>query len=193
MSERVAIEIKETFDHASARVVDTPRPHVLLTWDVEPDPIDAGAPETIQAVLAGALLTFGAMLFLDTEPPRGADVRATLTLRRGWWDILPRRSPLVRADTMETARRAFDATGHSWAQAAQWIVVVERDAAVDEAVAGFVERLHVDWAVPEVWPEPVRLLVEAGNDGDMASLIGRDEAALAALGAAVEERMPATA
>ena len=176
--------------------MDTPRPHVLLTWDVEPDPIDAGAPETIQAVLAGALLTFGAVLFLDGEPPRGADLRATPTLRRGWWDVFPRRTPLVRADTMEVARRAFDATGHSWAQGAQWIVVVGHDAAVDDAVAGFVERFHVDWAVPKVWPEAGRLLVQAGNDGDMASLIGRDEAALAALaalGAAIEERMPTAA
>ena len=64
-----------------------------------------------------------------------------------------------------------------------------RDAAVDEAATGFMERLHIDWVVPKVRPEPVRCAVQAGVDGDVAALTCREEADLAA----IEERMAAVA
>ena len=189
MSRVVDFRFEHSFDAGALQVSETTLPHLILRWDVRPAPVEGGAPEPVREGLAGALLARGVVLFPDREPPAGADVPGTLRLDRGLGS--GRVSRLVRASSPASAERAFEAAGHDWSQGAQWLVVVRRGAAIDEATTAFVERLLIDWAVPRDWPRGALCVVQAGVDGDMAALVCREAGELAALRDEIAERLAA--
>src|SRR4051812_33169359 len=159
------IELKRRFDprdwQIAARSPEA-APTLLVTWQVEPEPVDAGVPPLIQTVLAEALCGIGPCWFAG-DPDRGTPV-ATLSLRRG---LSRRQAMIFRAERSAELLPAFESGAHDWSMAAQWIVVTSSHFRRDD-VLPLIETLLVDWKLPAEWPEEVPLIVQAGADGDAA-------------------------
>ena len=159
------IELRTRFDsrnwQIAARGPDA-APTLLVTWQVEPEPVDAGVPPLIQTVLTEALCRLGACWFAGDLG--SATPVATLPLRRG---LSLRQAMIFRAERAAELLPAFDAGAHDWSMAAQWIVVASGPFTVKD-VLPLIETLLGDWELPADWPAEVRLIVQAGADGDAA-------------------------
>jgi hypothetical protein len=165
MSSTATIEVRRRFDSRSWQVAargPASAPALLVTWQVQPEPVDAAVPPLIQAVLAEALCSLGPCWFAG-DLGSGAPV-ATLSLRRG---LSLRQAAIFRAERAAELLPAFEAGAHDWSMAAQWIVVASGPSKVAD-VLPLVEVLLRDWKLPADWPDEVPLIVQAGVDGDAA-------------------------
>lgn len=159
------IELRRRFDprnwQIAARGPDA-APTLLVTWQVEPEPVDAGVPPLIQTVLSEALCGVGPCWFAGDLG--SATPVATLSLRRG---LSRRQAMIFRAESAVELLPAFESGAHDWSMAAQWIVVASGLFTVKD-VLRLIETLLEDWELPADWPEEVPLIVQAGVDGDAA-------------------------
>lgn len=137
-------------------------PTLLLTWQVEPEPVDAGIPLAIQLVLAEALCSVGFCWFA-ADAGSGTSIGA-LTLRRG---LSRQRAEIFRAEKGPDVLPAFDSGAHNWSMAAQWIVV-SGSAAGENVILALMKTLLEQWELPADWPADVPVIVQAGVDGDAA-------------------------
>jgi hypothetical protein len=160
------LEIRRQFD-ANAWQVTSPGPPsgatVLLTWTVEPEPVDAGVPPAILAVLGEAFAALGPCWFAGDDG--SAAPVATVRLRRG---ISSRKSPIFRVDRASALSAAFDSGAHNWSLGAQWIVIGAGDSAADDQIVDVIHTLLEDWQLPGDWPAEVSAIIQAGVDGDAA-------------------------
>jgi hypothetical protein len=160
------IEIRQQFD-AKAWQVASPGPPsgatVLLTWTADPEPVDAGVPPAVLAVLGETFVALGPCWFAGDEGS-GTPV-AAVRLRRG---ISSRKSPLFRVDRPGDLTAAFEAGAHDWSQAAQWIVIGAGDSAAGDRIIDVIRTLLQDAELPGDWPAEVSAIIQAGVDGDAA-------------------------
>ena len=160
------IELRRSFDRSRWQVGSGGPPSgstVLLTWTVEPDPVDAGIPPAIQQVVAEALCDLGPCWFAADEG-EGSPV-ATLELRRR----LARGKALIcRADQAEDLRPAFESGSHDWSTGAQWIVVEAESDTSGDRILPVLRSLLEKWELPVDWPADVSAIIQAGVDGDAA-------------------------
>lgn len=152
----------------------------LLTWAVEPAPVDAGVPERVQQVIAEALCALGRCWF--PGDPGGGRIVASPRVRRG---VASRTVRIIRADCAAELRPAFESGAHDWTQAAQWIVVGAPELS-DQSAAEVVAALLKDWELPQAWPDGVLAVVQAGVDGDAAAVHCGSAEVRAAVRASVE-------
>jgi hypothetical protein len=161
-----AIELRRLFDRSRWQVASGGPPSgstVLLAWTVLPDPVDAGIPPAIRAVVAEALCDLGPCWFAADEGD-GSPV-ATLVLRRR----LARGKALIfRADRAEELRAAFESGSHDWSMGAQWIVVGAKSAPSGDRILPVLRSLLETWELPVGWPADVSAIIQAGVDGDAA-------------------------
>ncbi|MEO0821508.1 MAG: hypothetical protein AAF074_13900 [Pseudomonadota bacterium] len=177
----VQFRFERAFDARVWEVAAPAMPTRLLTWKLAEDPVDAGPPEAVAAPLAAALAGLGRVVFAEKEPANDQAVFGAIRLP----GILGATTALVLADEAAGVRGAFEATGHDWSQAAQWIVVLERSAPASEALTAFIQSLYADWEIPATWPNAVVAVVKAGVDGDAAGITARSEDVLDRLEAAL--------
>jgi hypothetical protein len=178
------IELRRHFDSTAWQIAShlaRPGSTLLITWTVEPEPVDAGIPPTVRTVLAEALCDLGPCWFAGDEEP-GAT--ATLLLRR---KLASRRAFIFRADRPDELLPAFESGAHDWSMAAQWIVVAARDRA-DAEPADLVRSLLENWKIPAAWPAAVLAIIQAGADGDAAGCHFRTMEIEQEMRAAVERR-----
>ena len=135
-----------------------------------PEPVDAGIPPAIQAVLAEALCEVGPCWFAgddDLRPPV-----TTLELRR---TLHRRKVAIFRAEHAADLLGAFEAGSHDWSMAAQWIVVGAKGAASSDAILSVLRHVLESWELPTAWPADVSAIIQAGVDGDAAGCHCRTE------------------
>ena len=82
---------------------------------------------------------------------------------------------LFRASTGIQVLPAFSSGRHDWSMGAQWLVVIDRAAAVDTDLGALVKQLFED-SFPQRWPGALRVIIQAAVDGDGAACHCRDPA-----------------
>jgi hypothetical protein len=160
------IEIRRHFDSTAWQVASVSTASgstLLLTWTVEPEPVDAGIPAAIRPVLAEALCGLGPCWFAGDEGS-GAPV-AMLPLRR---KLLRRQAPIFRVERASDLWPAFESGTFDWSMAAQWIVVGAKAGGDSDRILEVLRSLLEEWKLPVAWPEGVSAIIQAGVDGDAA-------------------------
>ena len=182
MSRRV-LELRSHFDAKAWQVTPAGEPGrtLLVSWTIEPEPVDAGPPPEVRSVLAAALCSLGSCWFAGDDTA-GRPV-ATLRLQRR---LAARGVTVFRADAPRELGAAFESGAHDWSQAAQWIVVAARDHA-DARAAALIQRLLEGWKLPDGWPAEALAIVQAATDGDAAACHCRTADVERALRVALEQ------
>lgn len=129
----VTIELNREFDRGRWQIAGRRAergPTLLMTWQLETAPVDAGIPPQVQTVLAEALCSLGFCCFAG-DPGSGTSI-GPLTLRRG---LSRRRTEIFRAETAAYLLPAFDSGAHDWSMAAQWIVASAPGTGADTVLA----------------------------------------------------------
>jgi hypothetical protein len=159
------IEVRKHFDPTRWQVASDAHlaSSFLVTWRVQPEPVDAGIPPGIRTVLAEALCAIGACWFPGDEGS-GAPV-ATVRLHR---QLGSRKTLIFRADDGSQLLPAFESGAHDWSMAAQWIVVGPGDDRSNDRMVAVLKTLLEDWKLPDDWPSDVSAIIQAGVDGDAA-------------------------
>jgi len=186
----VTIELNRQFDPGRWQIAgrrDEGGPTLLMTWELETDPVDAGMPREVQTVLAEALCSLGFCCFAG-DPGSGTSI-GPLTLRRG---LSRRRTEILRAERAADLLPAFDSGAHDWSMAAQWIVVSAPGTARDTVLA-LLKGLLDQWELPAEWPAVVPVIVQAGVDGDAAGCHCRTPEAAQKLADAIQRSATAHA
>ena len=172
----IVLDIRDEFDRLAWQIAQPIQsaPTVLVTWTVTPEPVDAGMPMRVAEPFSDALAALGPVLFAG-DPDHQTSVAATckIPLRRGLrrHDLF-----LFRASTGAQVLPAFSSGRHDWSMGAQWLVVIDRAAAVDTELGALVKQLFEDWSFPERWPGALRVIIQAAVDGDGAACHCRDPA-----------------
>lgn len=177
------LELRQHFDPVAWEVAPLARPRstLLVTWSLDPTPLDAGIPDAVQRALAEALCSLGPCWFAGDD---GAEHPiAAVHLRRR---LSTRETRIFRADAPAQLNPAFQSGRHDWSMAAQWIVVGASGHATDDRMAPLVKRLLEDWALPADWPAELLAVVQAGVDGDAAACHCRSAGVEQSLRAALE-------
>lgn len=162
------IELRRRFDRAAWQLAPSApagTPTVLLTWTVEPEPIDGGIPTIIQTAVAEALCHVGPCWFAADADEHGAAPIATLGLWRG---LSRRRALIFRAERAAEVRAAFESGSHAWALGAQWIIVGSRNLPSSDRILDVLRSVLRAWRLPRDWPPDVAAIIQAGVDGDGA-------------------------
>jgi hypothetical protein len=169
-----AIEARHRWEPSiwqSAPLLPNPASTLLVTWTVEPVPVDSGMPPVIQAPFAEALCALGDVVYAaDADAQTAAPQIAQLQLRSGFRRCTVR---LFHAHSAAQVLPAFESAKHAWSMNAQWLMVTRGPPEV-ELLESLVRVLFEDWRLPVPWPEGVLLLVQAGVDGDAAICHCRD-------------------
>ena len=164
----VALEVLRRFDAELwqvARPLPPPGETTLLTWKETPPAVDAGVPEPVRNSLAAALCGLGVVVYAGAGEAGSVPVCAELPVRRHFRTLNIR---LRCASASAELFPAFTDPDHDWTMSAQWLVVLDSLSGVEEAHA-FLGQLFGAWNIPEVWPRPVLLVVQAAVDGDGAA------------------------
>lgn len=160
------IEVRRHFDATAWQVASSGGSSgstLLVTWSVEPEPVDAGVPPAIRMVLAEALSALGPCWFAGDEDV-GIPV-ATLLVSRG---LSWQKTFVFRADRPQDLHAAFESGTHNWSMGAQWLVVGSAHSTSNDGVVGVIRTLLEDWNLPKRWPAEVSAIIQAGVDGDAA-------------------------
>jgi hypothetical protein len=160
------IELRKHFDSTRWQVASEDA-HLgstfLITWTVEPEPVDAGIPPGIGTVLAKALCSVGPCWFPGDEGSGAPVATARLHRQLTWREAL-----IFRADEGSQLLPAFESGAHDWSMAAQWIVVGASDDRSNDRMVAVLKTLLEEWKLPDVWPSHVSAIIQAGVDGDAA-------------------------
>ena len=172
----VTIKIQREFDPAlweSAPFPAKPASTLLVTWTVDPEPVDGGMPPEIQMLFARALCSLGTVFYAaDAEAQKTAALVAEFPVRRG----LRRQSLLLfRAAAEREVLPAFESGLHDWSSNAQWLIVAGPSGLENRVLEPLARTLYQDWHLPAPWPDGVLLIVQAGVDGDAAICHCKDE------------------
>jgi hypothetical protein len=174
-SHQLSIEVQHHFDPTlwqSAPLPAKPASTLLVTWTVDPEPIDAGMPPSAQALFAAALCTLGTVFYAaDAEAQKAATQIAEVQIRISLRRLLLR---LFRAESKNEVLPAFESGLHDWSMNAQWLIVAARTDLELDVLEPLARTLYQDWRLPTPWPESVFLIVQAGVDGDAAICHCRD-------------------
>lgn len=127
--------------------------------------VDAHVPEQIVDALAACLLNHGTVLFADNS--KNSTNEEVGLLRLG---LIGKQSSLVKAADQDQVQNAFDARSHDWSMGAQWLMSVDLDLASKSDIVDFATSLYKNWQVPSQWPDFLKVLIEAGVDGDAAGV-----------------------
>ena len=171
----IVLDIRDEFDRLAWQIAQPIQSAstVLVTWTVTPEPVDAGMPMRVAEPFSDALAALGAVLFAG-DPDHQTSVAAirTIPLRRGLrrHDLF-----LFRASTGIQVLPAFSSGRHDWSMGAQWLVVIDRAAAVDTDLGALVKQLFED-SFPQRWPGALRVIIQAAVEGDGAACHCRDHA-----------------
>jgi hypothetical protein len=169
-----SVEVRHQFDPTlwqSVPLPPEPASTLLVTWTLEPAPVDSGMPPIVQTLFAAALCTLGTVFYAadaaaQTAAPQIAQVQVRSGLRR-------RLLILFRAHSAPQVLPAFDSGIHSWSMNAQWLIVANPSLELD-LLEPLARTLYQDWQLPAPWPAALLLLVQAGVDGDAAICHCRD-------------------
>jgi hypothetical protein len=160
------IEIRKRFDSTRWQVAPEDA-HLgstfLVTWTVQPEPVDAGIPPDIRTALADALCSQGACWFPGDEGSGAPVARARLQRQ-----LACREALIFRADDGSQLLPAFESGAHDWSMAAQWIVVGTSDDRSNDRIVAVLKTLLEEWKLPQDWPADVSAIIQAGVDGDAA-------------------------
>ena len=155
----------------------------LIGWKQDPDPIDAGVPKEVAAVLARALTSLARVTFPSSIEHASATGRVVGPRKGAPGDLV-----LVWTTDAETAMQAFDDPGYPWWLQGQVLLMSASTAAGPD-----ISRNQLLALFAEEWAREAATLaqfgvvgiVRPGVDGDMAGLLslsaGFDDAMLAAL------------
>lgn len=170
MTSTVTPQITRAFSCKKWEISESKYPSALLQWDEDPWPVDAEVPLRLKDALSTSLLQRGTILFGDNPKEPDNSVMGRMRLRS-----LAKPSCLVQATDASAARRAFDASEHHWYMGLQWIFSVDLNTASHNDIVEFATEVYRDWTVPSVWPDYLRVLIEAGVDGCAAGIFCRTE------------------
>ena len=179
---------------------------IAVGWRMPIDPVDAGVPSEVAAILITALLRFGRVVFpswdlcVDADEqwkPRGSDLARALP-RGGGAGVLARlrgerRTVLVATARPETALKLFDDGGFAWSAGTQVAFVARTDHDLPTIDLADVELLlGSEWttAARGLFAKGAMGVLRAGVDGDVAGFLAVDAVAaerfVQALAAAAE-------
>jgi hypothetical protein len=167
---KLSLEARHHFDPTlwkSIPLLAAPASTLLVTWTLEPEPVDGGMPPSVQAPFASALCALGIVFYAaDAEAETAATKIAEVQVRSG---LRRRLLMLFRAQSESEVLPAFESGTHDWSLNAQWLMVA--DPAVFQATQqldALTRTLYQERRLPDPWPEGVLLIVQAGVDGDAA-------------------------
>ncbi len=155
----------------------------LIGWKQDPDPIDAGVPKEVAAVLARALTSLALVTFPSSIEHASATGRVVGPRKGAPGDLV-----LVSTTDAETAMQAFDDPEYPWWLQGQVLLMSASSAAGPD-----ISRNQLFALFAEEWAREAATLaqfgvvgiVRPGVDGDMAGFLslsaGFDDAMLAAL------------
>ena len=164
---KLSLEVRHRFDQALWKSVPppaTPASTLLVTWTLEPEPVDGGMPPSVQTPFASALCALGTVFYAgDAEAETAATQIAEVQVRSG---LRRRLLMLFRAQSESEVLPAFESGIHDWSLNAQWLMVA--DPAAPQQLDALTRTLYQDRQLPDPWPDGVLMIVQAGVDGDAA-------------------------
>jgi hypothetical protein len=141
---------------------------MLIGWKKDPEPVDAGVPEEVAAVVARALTSIGRVTF-----PSSAVHAATGS---GWWPLKRAPGPVELTSTTDpqTLIQAFDDAAHPWSMQGQVLLISAPAEAPPE-----IDRKQLRALLENEWGDAADALsapgvigvVRPGVDGDLAGLL----------------------
>lgn len=141
---------------------------MLIGWKKDPEPVDAGVPEDVAAVVARALTSIGRVTFPSSavHAPAGG---GWSPFKRG-----PGSADLLSTTDPQTVMQAFDDAAHPWWMQGQVLVISAPSVPSPE-----IDRKHLrallenDWSgvADALSPPGVIAVLRPGVDGDLAGLL----------------------
>jgi hypothetical protein len=166
---RFALEIRHNFDPAQWETLAplaAPHSTLLVTWQLQPEPTDAGMPQEVQLPFATALCALGPVLYAAESGTHGPVFLTQVPMRRG---LLKHELTLFRASAPDQVFPAFETPKHNWSMNAQWLVVTDAALFREQDLHLLFTSLYRDWQFPRPWPQGVLIIVQAAVDGDGAA------------------------
>ena len=140
---------------------------MLIGWKQDPEPVDAGVPDDVAAVVARALTSIGRVTFPSSAVHASAG--GWSPFKRG-----PDAGDLLSTTDPQTVTQAFDDAAHPWSMQGQVLLISAPSVPPPEIDRKRLRALlENDWsgAADALAPPGVIAVLRPGVDGDLAGLL----------------------